>query len=52
MEMLTVADIRNYTINFVSGRPAALTCAARKLACDEVDLHLHSFTVAPSMGVC
>jgi hypothetical protein len=28
-----VAEIRNYTMNFASGRPAApgLTCAARKL---------------------
>jgi hypothetical protein len=50
--MQAVADIRNYTINFVSGRPTALTCATRKLACDEVDLRLHSFTVAPSMEVC
>jgi hypothetical protein len=35
---LTVADIKNYTLNFVSGRRAkrGLTCAARKLACNEV----------------
>jgi hypothetical protein len=33
-----VADIKNYTLNFVSGRRAArgLTCAARKLAFNEV----------------
>jgi hypothetical protein len=33
-----VAEIKDYTLNFVSGRRAArgLTCAARKLAFDEV----------------
>jgi len=31
-----MAEIRNYTLNFVFGRPAALTFAALTLACDEV----------------
>jgi hypothetical protein len=33
-----MADIKNYTLNFGSGRPAmpALTCAARRSACTEV----------------
>jgi len=33
-----VADIKNYTLNFGFGRPAlpALTCAARRSACAEV----------------
>jgi hypothetical protein len=37
-----VAEIRNYTMNFASGRLGwpGLTCAARKLACAE--MHLHS----------
>jgi hypothetical protein len=35
-----MAEIRNYTMNFASGRPAApgLTCAARKLAFAEINL--------------
>jgi hypothetical protein len=35
-----MAEIKNYTLNFVFGRRAlrALTCAARKLACDEIEL--------------
>jgi hypothetical protein len=35
-------EIRNYTMNFASGRPAApaLTCAARKLACAEMHLRV------------
>jgi hypothetical protein len=35
-----MAEIRNYTLNFGSGRPAvpALTCALRKLACAEIEL--------------
>jgi hypothetical protein len=35
-----MADIKNYTLNFVSGRRAerGLTCAARKLACNEIQL--------------
>jgi hypothetical protein len=34
-----MAEIKNYTLNFVSGRRAArdLTCAARKLAFDEIE---------------
>jgi hypothetical protein len=37
-----MAEIKNYTLNFVSGRRAVrgLTCAARTLAYDEVELHL------------
>jgi hypothetical protein len=33
-----MAEIKNYTLNFVSGRRArrGLTCAVRKLACDEI----------------
>jgi hypothetical protein len=36
-----MADIKNYTLNFGSGRPrwcAALTCAARKSACTGIEL--------------
>jgi hypothetical protein len=35
-----MAEIRNYTLNFGSGRPAAppLTCAERKLAAAEIEL--------------
>jgi hypothetical protein len=35
-----MAEIKNYTLNFVYGRRAvrALTCASRKLACDEIEL--------------
>ena len=39
-----MADIKNYTLNFVYGRPrrgAGLTCAARKLASNEIELHCH-----------
>jgi hypothetical protein len=39
-----MADIKNYTMNFVSGRPhqgAGLTCAARKLAFNEIELRCH-----------
>ncbi len=33
-----MAEIKSYTLNFVFGRRAqrALTCAARKLACNEI----------------
>jgi hypothetical protein len=33
-----VAEIKNYTLNFVFGSAALprSTCAARKLACDEI----------------
>jgi hypothetical protein len=33
-----VAEIKNYTLNFVFGRavPPRLTCASRKSACDEI----------------
>ncbi len=37
-----MAEIRNYTLNFGSGRPrgrAGLTCAVRKLAFTEISLH-------------
>jgi hypothetical protein len=34
-----MAEIRNYTMNFASGRPSALTCW-RKLACAEINLRL------------
>ena len=30
-----MAEIKNYTLNFSSGRPAGLTCM-RKLACTEI----------------
>ena len=35
-----MAEIRNYTLNFGSGRPAApaLTCAQRKSAFTEIEL--------------
>ena len=35
-----MADIKNYTLNFVSGRPGVrrgLTCAVRKLAFNEIE---------------
>jgi hypothetical protein len=37
-----MAEIKNYTLNFVSGRRAlrGLTCAARKSACNEIELGL------------
>jgi hypothetical protein len=37
-----MAEIRNYTLDFVSGRCAVrgLSCAARKSACDEIQLRL------------
>ena len=31
-----MADIRNYTLNFSFGRPAALTLAMLTLACTEI----------------
>lgn len=31
-------EIRNYTLNFGSGRPLALTCAQRRLASAEIEL--------------
>ena len=36
-----MAEIRNYTMNFASGRPAgrALTCPGGRLACAEINLH-------------
>ncbi len=33
-----MAEIKNYTLNFGSGRPARLTFAVQKLACTEVAL--------------
>ena len=37
-----MAEIRNYTMNFASGRPAgrALTCPLGRLACAEIHLRL------------
>jgi len=37
-----MAEIKNYTLNFGSGRPAApgLTCAARKSACAGIERDL------------
>ena len=37
-----MAEIRNYTMNFASGRPAgrALTCLEGRLACAEMHLRL------------
>jgi hypothetical protein len=32
-----MAEIKNYTLNFGSGRPSALTCAARKSAFAEIE---------------
>ena len=37
-----MADIKNYTLNFGSGRPrwrADLTCALRRSASTEIELH-------------
>ncbi|MEW6678662.1 MAG: hypothetical protein AB1421_12150 [Pseudomonadota bacterium] len=47
-----MAEIRNYTLNFVSGRPAALTFAAQRLACVEVELRFRDVGVLPSMEGC
>jgi hypothetical protein len=39
-----MAEIRNYTMNFASGRPArrALTCPKGRLACAEMHLRFWS----------
>ncbi len=37
-----MAEIKNYTLNFGSGRAAHLTFAAQKLACTEVSLRERS----------
>jgi hypothetical protein len=44
-----VADIKNYTLNFVFGRRAerGLTCTARKLAFDEVQRELALVGASP-----
>jgi len=50
-----MADIKNYTLNFVSGRPrwrAALTCTACKLASNEIQLHCHNAPAALMNGRC
>jgi hypothetical protein len=46
-----VADIKNYTLNFVSGRRAShgLTCASRRLAFNEVELRVQILCV-PDFG--
>jgi hypothetical protein len=47
-----MAEIRNYTLNFGSGRPAApaLTCA-RKLAFTEIELRPGALIAAASLTV-
>jgi hypothetical protein len=52
MGMPVVAEIKNYTLNFVSGRPMALTCVARTLACNEIELNRAGFTFVPSREGC
>jgi hypothetical protein len=50
-----MADIKNYTLNFVSGRPrwrAGLTCAARTLASNEIELHGRGATAFAIKGRC
>lgn len=39
-----MAEIKNYTLSFAVRRPrsAGLTCAARKLAAAEVELHMQT----------
>ncbi len=44
-----MAEIRNYTLNFSSGRPAALTFAALTLACAEIQLHPSGMHTLPSV---
>jgi hypothetical protein len=48
-----MAEIRNYTLNFGSGRPtkSALTRRSGGLACAEVQLRRRLAGVAPSIGV-
>ncbi len=41
--MSGMAEIRNYTLNFVFGRPSALTFAALTLACDEAQCSVSEF---------
>jgi hypothetical protein len=45
-----MAEIRNYTMNFGSGRPAvpALTCPKGRLACAEIHLHHDPAILVPS----
>jgi hypothetical protein len=50
-----MADIKNYTLNFVSGRPrggAALTCAARTLASNEIQLRRRDAIAFAMNGHC
>jgi hypothetical protein len=46
-----MAEIRNYTMNFGSGRPAqpALTCPVGRLACAEMHLHRGRAVGVPSI---
>src|SRR5262245_12216851 len=46
-----MAEIRNYTMNFGSGRPAtpALTCPKGRLACAEIHLRYDLASVVPSI---
>ncbi len=46
-----MAEIKNYTLNFSSGRAMRLTFAAQKLACTEIELRQRSAGVAPSREV-
>jgi hypothetical protein len=53
-EHCAVAEIRNYTMNFSSGRPADLTCQG-KLACTEdhrVPPLAFGFPIVVSLRVC
>ncbi|HET9024789.1 MAG TPA: hypothetical protein VFN64_09470 [Burkholderiaceae bacterium] len=47
-----MADIKNYTLNFVFGRRAerGLACAGRKLAFDEVELQRQAVAEVSSVG--
>ncbi|WP_165873483.1 hypothetical protein [Parasulfuritortus cantonensis] len=47
-----MAEIKNYTLNFVSGRPAALTFASLTSACDEIELRRRCADAAASVEVC
>jgi hypothetical protein len=47
-----VAEIKNCTLNFAVRRPrfAGLTCAARKLAAAEIELHGSGMKCVTSIG--
>jgi hypothetical protein len=47
-----MAEIKNYTLNFSSGRAFRLTFAAQRLACSEIELRKKFVGVAPSGEVC